>query len=116
MHCIHIILVDENELNRLKEKNNNFQFVELPQKIYAITEDENIQDINGLLVDTDYFGGCGDQYSELYIDGKLIKNFDSINEGLKKVLKVNKEKDKDEFDTINLGQYRKNSDFKKIKK
>ena len=62
------------------------------------------------IIETDYFGGTGDQAALLYQDGKLIKDegrqsIGPINRILKE-LGVNKGVFKDEFDRMGLGNYR----------
>ena len=64
------------------------------------------------LVETDYFGGAGDQASAVYRKGRDLPLFASdrvphgaINEALK-VIGVRAEAGADEFDTLGLGAYR----------
>ena len=115
-HCINTILVKKDFV-----KESNDIKVNLPKDIVALPEivpkkafyvlGENVK---FLQVDTDYFGGCGNQSATLYqttIDGAIIlKEYDSINQGLKDYEVIN-DKNTDEFDTITLGRYRRNFDF-----
>jgi len=57
------------------------------------------------LIQTDYFAGIGEQSASLYENGNLIIENKSINDVLKR-LGVNKGHFADEFDTLNLGEYR----------
>jgi hypothetical protein len=57
------------------------------------------------IIQTDYFGGIGEQYASLYENGNILLNEKSINEILREI-GVNKNSFKDEFDTLNLGEYR----------
>ncbi len=61
------------------------------------------------IIQTDYFGGMGDQCASLYEDGKIVVKEKSINEILKKLGVINKE-GLNEFDTLNLSEYR-NSEY-----
>jgi hypothetical protein len=54
---------------------------------------------------TDYFGGMGYQHALFMEKGALKSKENSINDALKKIGVVAKE-GLDEFDTLNLGQYR----------
>lgn len=66
-------------------------------------------------VETDYFGGLGDQDAKAWVNrvpflskkGDTTSKHMSINEALK-AIGVERTEDKDEFDTINLGNYRSN--------
>lgn len=57
------------------------------------------------IIQTDYFGGTGTQSASLYENGKILIADKYINDVLKE-LGVIKTGSKDEFDTINLGEYR----------
>lgn len=63
-----------------------------------------------LYVSTDYFGGCGEQYSE-----SSSEIFRSINAGLEKVFGIKRTDEMDQFDMIGLGKIRSNSDLKRFK-
>lgn len=57
------------------------------------------------IIETNYFGGIGEQAASYFENGtKTLDNVD-INEALAK-LGVNRKGDLDEFDSINLGDYR----------
>jgi len=60
-------------------------------------------------VETDYFGGAGEQSGILIKDGKITEYPDDINGALCN-MGVKKESNMDEFDTIGLGGYRTNDD------
>lgn len=72
---------------------------------------------NGLLayIETDYFGGIGEQAAILFKNGNLIiPEYEKdwlINSVLKKI-GVIKKNNLDEFDTINLSEYRKMPDLR----
>ena len=57
------------------------------------------------IIQTDYFGGIGSQCASLYEDGQIVTPDKSIDEilNLLGVIRIDK---KDEFDSINLGEYR----------
>ena len=57
------------------------------------------------IINTDYFGGVGEQKANVYVYGKRILHLVSINDALKH-LGVIADRNKDEFDTLNLGKYR----------
>ncbi|WP_405570475.1 hypothetical protein [Winogradskyella sp. Asnod2-B02-A] len=64
---------------------------------------------NFALIQTDYFAGIGDQYASYFEKSIKIINEVSINEVLNR-LGVEKKNELDEFDTINLTEYR-NTEF-----
>ena len=57
------------------------------------------------IIQTDYFAGIGEQSASLYKKGNLIIENKSINDVLKE-LGVKRKHFADEFDTLNLGEYR----------
>jgi len=57
------------------------------------------------IIQTDYSGGTGAQSASLYEEGQLVMGDKPINDILR-LIGVEKTKDKDEFDAINLGGYR----------
>jgi hypothetical protein len=64
-------------------------------------------------VDTDYFGGFGEQKARFYHRGDNVFQSDddgSINEALKR-LGVSRSETEDEFDAIGLGSYRSEQDL-----
>ncbi len=63
------------------------------------------------LIITDYFGGVGQQFANVYSENKNVDfKIDTISKALK-YLGVEKGDRYDEFDTIGLGRYRINPDF-----
>jgi hypothetical protein len=64
------------------------------------------------IINTDYFGGAGEQFAAVYENGEMIMptKEGAINEALK-MLGVKCIKDCDEFDSICLGNYRNFDDF-----
>jgi len=60
---------------------------------------------------TDYFGGAGDQYGQVYSGSEILdSNLVSVNQALKK-LGVKASRKVDEFDTIGLSKYRHNPEY-----
>ena len=57
------------------------------------------------IIQTDYFGGVGSQCASLYDNGQLLIGEKMIDDILRE-LGVVRTKDKDEFDILNLGEYR----------
>jgi hypothetical protein len=138
-HCISVILIKKSELRDFsiqkilenKEiKNNNFNYrLELPCDIIAfpllsMTETSKIlgAGVTFVSIRTDYFGGFGEQSASINITKEngwwniLRKSDDdnAINQILKEYGVIKDPKyfgTKDEFDTINLGKYRDNSDM-----
>lgn len=128
MHCISVYLFNKTEIRDDKlnhiindTKLNNIKLTELSQNIVACTDIENIKDFSKnrtvAFITTDYFGGMGEQSSELWING--VCEYDSqdfpnesnpINIALNKI-GVTRQSGMDEFDSIRLGNYRSNSDF-----
>ena len=67
------------------------------------------------LIYTDYFGGAGEQYATVYENGQRVLGVtpDGINQALS-VIGVMCLENKDEFDSIGLGKYRRfDNHFKK---
>lgn len=63
------------------------------------------------LILTDYFGGVGQQFANVYKENKNVDfKIDTISKALK-YLGVEKGDHYDEFDTIGLGKYRINPDY-----
>jgi len=63
-----------------------------------------------MYVETEYFGGVGDQYAVVAEDGNIVSFWEGdhpINEALRR-LGVEAEPGMDEFDTVGLGLYRSN--------
>lgn len=64
------------------------------------------------LVETDYFGGVGEQFATVYENG--VRRFNVTEGGINKALGligVEKAHGKDEFETVGLGKYREFSSF-----
>ena len=65
-------------------------------------------------IETDYFGGCGDQTAKVWENGVKIyeerDSFGPINDALE-YLGVKRENGNDEFDTLGLGAYRDYQDL-----
>ena len=57
------------------------------------------------IIQTDYFGGVGSQCASLYDNGRLLIGEKMIDDILRE-LGVVRTKDKDEFDILNLSEYR----------
>lgn len=63
------------------------------------------------IIATDYFGGAGDQYAQVYQGDRLANHaVDSINTALE-WLGVVPDKGKDAFDTVGLSNYRSTPDY-----
>lgn len=119
-HCISVLLLRKMDVqNELK----SIPYVEMKNGIIALEKVYSTflekSHIKYLDISTDYFGGCGEQECKMF-DPDLPSRYvhpveyvecDSINVGLRK-LGIIKNSDCDEFDTIGLGNYRRNSDFK----
>ena len=125
-HSIGVLLLRkidvQNELLNIAD--TSIPYAELDSGIIAIEKvyQPFLQSINIKYLDiyTDYFGGMGEQYCSIFIPelnfGKRYPDIEmtecvSINDGLRR-LGIIKNSDCDEFDTIGLGNYRRNSDFK----
>lgn len=110
-HCIHTIIFPEKEL-----KDKNLPHVSLKSGGLVMMTESNAHLITWdmfpeyIEVNTDYFGGIGEQSCIYYKRGEFPKNLQSINEGLI-LLGVKKESGMDEFDTVGLGNYRSNEDI-----
>jgi hypothetical protein len=129
-HCISIYVVNKSELRDdkinkvLSDKNTNQEIVwtELKEGILATTYIPNIREFGkdktvGVL-STDYFGGAGHQEAKLFVNNK--KEYDKSSEfdwserpinSVLKMIGVVSEIGMDEFDTINLSNFRSNGDF-----
>jgi hypothetical protein len=129
MHSISVFLLKKEEIRNEKIESlsgdktlRKIKFTEMGEGILATTEIPNFKEFRKgkiiALVETDYFGGGGDQSAKLYVDG--VKMYDEsdvfdysktpINDVLK-MMGVVKKTGMDEFDTIGLGKYRTNEDF-----
>lgn len=89
----------------------NDPHLKLPQEFLLFIRKPNRFKENRVVakIETDYFGGCGDQTAKVWDNGvKIFHQMDScgpINQALE-YLGVKRENGKDEFDTLGLGQYR----------
>lgn len=97
----------------LENKSISIKYTHLDSGIVAFTQKPPKEITSGKIfskIETDYFGGFGEQ-SAVIFDNGLKKPVDSINDALK-IMGVKKKSGMDEFDTIGLGNYRSNEDFK----
>ncbi len=129
-HCISIYLMSKSELRDEKissvlENKSNYKeivWTELPEGIIATTHIPNVREFGKnktiAKISTDYFGGAGHQEAKLFINNK--KEYDKSSEfdwserpinSVLKMIGVKSKEGKDEFDTINLSNYRINQDF-----
>ena len=138
-HCISVILIKKSELrdfsiqkilenNEIKNDNFNYR-LELPCDIVAFPL-QSMTEISKILgpgvtfvsIQTDYFGGFGEQSASINITKekgcwnflRKENNDNAINTILKEYGVIKDPKyfgTKDEFDTINLGNYRDNNDM-----
>jgi hypothetical protein len=130
MHCISVYLIRkedfrEDKLNSvLENKVSNIKWAEMNCGILATTNIPNIKEFGKdkmiAKIETDYFGGSGNQSAKLFINNERVYSksdeqdwsIKPINDVLK-IMGVQKSSGNDEFDTIGLGRYRKNEDFTK---
>jgi hypothetical protein len=127
-HCISVFLIKKEELRDskletlLENKNQNgIKFTELNCGILATTHIPNLKEFGKdktiAKIETDYFGGAGWQSAKLFVNNKKVYDgYDSphtqpIND-LLCMMGVVRNTGYDEFDTIGLGKYRSNQDFK----
>ena len=127
-HCISVFLIRKEELrdNKIEsilgDKTLEIKFKELEGNILATTNIPNIKEfgINKTIakIETDYFGGSGNQSAKLFVNNKKVYDKsdeqDYLSRPINDVLRemgVKRTSSKDEFDTIGLGNYRKNKDF-----
>ena len=130
-HCISVYLMNKSELRNEKinsvldnkEKSKEIKWTELPKDILATTHIPNIRDFGKdktiAKISTDYFGGWGIQEAKLFVNNK--KEYSKSNEQDMKLTPINDvlkmmgviaDSGMDEFDSINLSNYRSNQDFK----
>jgi hypothetical protein len=128
-HCISIYVINKSELRDDKiddilsnKKTSEIVWTELKEGILATTYISNIREFGkdktvGVL-STDYFGGAGHQEAKLFVNNK--KEYDKSSEfdwserpinSVLKMIGVVSEIGMDEFDTINLSNFRSNGDF-----
>ena len=105
------------------KESKEINWTELPHDILATTYIPNVREFGKdktiAKISTDYFGGAGHQEAKLFVNNKKeydkSSEFDWTERPINTVLKmmdVSKKDQKDEFDTINLSNYRSNEDFK----
>jgi len=130
-HCINVYLMNKSELRNEKinsvlenkENSEEIKWTELPEGILATTHIPNVREFGKdkkiAKISTDYFGGAGHQEAKLFVNNKKeydkSSEFDWSERPINTVLKmmgVSKKDVQDEFDTINLSNYRNNEDFK----
>lgn len=130
-HCISVYLMNKSELRNEKinsvldnkEKVEEIKWTELPKGILATTHIPNVRDFGKdkmiAKIMTDYFGGNGHQEAKLFVNNK--KKYDNSSEfdwserpinTVLKMMGIVSSDGMDEFDTINLSNYRSNEDFK----
>lgn len=115
-----------------KENSEEIKWTELPEGILATTHIPNVREFGKnktiAKISTDYFGGNGHQEAKLFVNNKKeydkSSEFDWSERPINTVLKMMGVSKKDvvfgkfgvnvhdEFDTINLSNYRNNEDFK----
>ena len=130
-HCISVYLMNKSELRNEKinsvlesgENSEKIKWIELPKGILATTHIPNVREFGKdktiAKISTDYFGGWGIQEAKLFVNNKKEYSKSSgqdmkltpINDVLK-MMGVVADSGMDEFDTINLSNYRSNQDFK----
>ena len=128
MHCISVYLIRKEDLREtklnsvLENQVSNIKWTEMNCGILATTNIPNIKEFGKdktiAKIETDYFGGSGNQSAKLFINNERIYSKSDeqdwsvkpINSVLK-MMGVQRSSSNDEFDTIGLGTYRKNEDF-----
>lgn len=113
MHCISAILFPPSETP-------DRPFIQLPHDWkLALPGDKDASGKlkNAIIVQTDYWGGPGEQFATVIQNGVVIQealwktnDYHPINDALA-YLGLKKNDNMDEFDTINLGHYRSNEDI-----
>lgn len=130
MHSISVYLIRKEEIRGEKidsviegSSPSSIKWIELGSNILATTQISNIRDFGQdktiAKIETDYFGGSGYQSAKLFVNNKKVYDksdeqdwsLEPINDVLKQMGIVSKQ-GMDEFDTVGLGKYRKNEDFK----
>ncbi len=130
MHCISVYLIRKEDFREaklnsvLENKVSNIKWTEMNCGILATTNIPNIKEFGKdkmiAKIETDYFGGSGNQSAKLFVNNERIYSksdeqdwsIKPINDVLK-MMGVQRLSGNDEFDTIGLGKYRKNEDFSK---
>jgi len=129
MHSISVFLLrkedirDEKISSILDNKTSTPKYTELDCGIVAMTRIPNLKEFGKdktiAKIETNYFGGDGEQSAKLFINNKKIYDksdeqdwsLHPINHVLRE-MGVKKHSGMDEFDTVGLGKYRENKDFK----
>lgn len=103
MHAIHAYILKKKDLT----SDIKFKDLDVEGLIISIEEPTVKNGSLYLEVQTDYFGGFGEQHCWSHAKDNMptVVKLSSINEGLK-LLDVIKKEDMDEFDTVGLGEYR----------
>jgi hypothetical protein len=124
MHSINVFLIPKEEIRNEKievllgKPNKELKLTELSEGIFASTSLKSwMRDMLICEIETDYFGGFGDQSAKLFRGDEILYEGDTrngdtspINQSLK-LMGVKRKPGMDEFDTIGLGNYRTNQDF-----
>lgn len=130
-HCISVFIIRKSDLRDDKiesiindSKSSDIKWVELNFDLLATTKIPNIREFGSdktiAYISTDYFGGSGNQSAKVFMNNKKILDQDDefdwrlkpINSALK-LLGVERTSGYDEFDTVGLGNFRSNEDFRK---
>ena len=129
-HCVSVYLINKSELRNDKIDSvignkiipDDIIWTELESGILATTYIPDVREYGKgktiAKIETDYFGGAGEQSAKLFIDNKKVYDKDSgsswkeepINIVLR-MMGIVAKSGMDEFDTIGLGSYRHNGDF-----
>lgn len=109
MHCINVYITkDDGTFEDVPHLKLPQDFILFTFKQKGIKKDRLVAKI-----ETDYFGGVGDQSATVWENKKTIytqSGYGTINCALE-LLGVNSEEGKDAFDTLNLGQHRTNEEI-----
>jgi len=129
-HCISVYIFRKEELRDekldviLENKSKiNLKLTQLGEGIVATTNIPNFKEFSkGKMIakiTTDYFGGPGEQSAKLWENSEVIYNKSDLHDwgarpinNVLKLMGVEAKPGMDEFDTIGLGYYRSNEDFK----
>ena len=130
-HCISVFIIRKSDLRDDKiesiindSKYTDIKWVKLNCDLLATTKIPNIREFGSdktiVYISTDYFGGSGNQSAKVFMNNKKILDQDDefdwrlkpINSALK-LLGVERTSGYDEFDTVGLGNFRSNEDFRK---
>jgi hypothetical protein len=101
MHCINV--------NITKEKTNGIY----KNGVYITPFETNIKP--RVVCETDYFGGCGEQYATFIDEDGTETECSSINKAIEMLgIKKDPDFDSDLFDWIGLGDFRSNSALERL--